>query len=82
MNLCIIKLRVKEDNWNSFYAGTLTSMVLAINSYFYEINYLIVDKKLKGLLLSSIGGGIFGMVKYFLFKNLKVMQNFSFTGRK
>ena len=43
--------------------------------------YLKKDKKIKGLLLSSIGGGIFGMVKIYHYLSShyinKVMQNFS-----
>ena len=48
----------------------MTSIVLGINRkniYIYIYYIKFIDKKLKDLLLSSIGGGVFGMVILFNF---------------
>lgn len=73
------KLRYKEDSFNSFYPGMFTTIIIASEGTkifeweFENINVFIVAMGPRGLLVSGIGGGLFGMIMHKLQGNLGFM---------
>ena len=71
----IEQTRRTEDVWNQFYGGGLTTMLLAVGGnkiYFHFFIFLAVGPK--GLIMTGLGGGLFGMAMYKIFQGSSFMS--------